>query len=448
MPPKRGRPKKLPSEGAMEAQPPGVEIRAQVPRTESPSTSQARVGGDQLRPRPTQEDVASVVEAPPTVDIITKPPPGEGQQGPERSPEIQGSQRAESERSASASERRKRHLALEAAEQRAKIRRRTLEEKEKIELELIDERLAAELGQVDADAIRRTQGSIADVRSRVNTWLGETSWQPAPAESSRALVDAPRDRSPSVSAMDISHLTKAIEATLNTVREASVGNGSNRLVNRLTSNRGLPTFDGDGLEWLRFKRAFEISTEVGGYSDRENISRLYESLKGEAKDAVSSLMLTASNTAQIMETLELRFGNKDVILREMVQGLKKLPKINSGKIDIVTLATKVKNAVAAMEAISHIGYLHSPDLALEIIGKMSSAMIYNYNHYLSENAAVEEPRMTTIARFLYKEAELACKAGTVRITTNQDKPDDNRQSKTKGGSEPAKTGGKTPLSTP
>lgn len=123
----------------------------------------------------------------------------------------------------------------------------------------------------------------------------------------------------------------------------------------------------------------------------ENVSRLYECLTGDAKDAVSSLMLTASNTAEVMETLELRFGNPDDILHKKVQELKKLPKINSGSTDIATFVTKVENAVAAMQAVNHVSYLHSPELSQEIIGKMTSAMIYYYNRYLSVNTVGDAP---------------------------------------------------------
>lgn len=212
------------------------------------------------------------------------------------------------------------------------------------------------------------------------------------------------------------------------MREASTSRSSDRLVNRLSSNRGLPKFNDDGLDWLKFKHAFDISTELGGYSDREKIARLYDCLEGKARDAVASLMMTASNTAQIMQSLELRFGNKDVILRKIVQGVKRLPKINTGQVDIATVATEVNNAVAAMEAMNHVGYLHSPELAQEIIEKIPSAMVYQYNRHLNEVVDAEDPRLKTIARFLHHEAELACKAGTVRPKTSQERPQDGQRS--------------------
>lgn len=104
------------------------------------------------------------------------------------------------------------------------------------------------------------------------------------------------------------------------LREPSTVAGCNpqHLINRLTYKKGLPQFSGDCLEWLRFKRAFETSSNLGGFSDTENIARLFEALKGEAKDAVDSLMVTACSAQTIIKTLELRFGNADRITDRIV----------------------------------------------------------------------------------------------------------------------------------
>lgn len=64
-----------------------------------------------------------------------------------------------------------------------------------------------------------------------------------------------------------------------------------------------------------------------------------------------------------------------------------------------------------MEAIKHTGYLHNPELVNSIVGKLSSAMVYNYNQYLHDNAS-DEPRLKILSDFLYREAEMAYKAGT------------------------------------
>ena len=66
-------------------------------------------------------------------------------------------------------------------------------------------------------------------------------------------------------------------------------------VNRLT-NKNLPHYEGEVREWLRFKHAFELSTRLGKYTDEENIGRLHDCLRGKAREAVSSPLITATSS--------------------------------------------------------------------------------------------------------------------------------------------------------
>lgn len=58
---------------------------------------------------------------------------------------------------------------------------------------------------------------------------------------------------------------------------------SSKFVNRMTSTKYLPSYYGDPLEWYKFKEAVETSTSIGEYSDKENLLRLSDALKGDAK---------------------------------------------------------------------------------------------------------------------------------------------------------------------
>ena len=123
------------------------------------------------------------------------------------------------------------------------------------------------------------------------------------------------------------------------------------LVNRFAAQKELPTFSGDPLDWLRFKRAFEHSTTLGSYSDSENVSRLFSCLKGNARNAVQGLMMTSNSAKQIMNVLELRFGNQGVILQTLVTGLRRLPSLNKKETDLISFASTVQSNVAAMISI-------------------------------------------------------------------------------------------------
>ena len=111
--------------------------------------------------------------------------------------------------------------------------------------------------------------------------------------------------------------------------------------------KNLPTFSGNPLEWFNFKEAYELSLEPGGYSDRENIARLFEASR---------------NASTVMRTLELHFGNKKLVAEKTVSEIKNLPSIGSEKTTLAQFSTKVKDASVAFKTFNLVGYLHSPEL--------------------------------------------------------------------------------------
>lgn len=309
---------------------------------------------------------------------------------------------------------RKRRLELDVEVEKAKIRKRAIEEKERIDLELLDRRLATQLAEEGLPR-QESEADLSETRERVEAWIRGTSESPnnggvdvVPRQS--VVPEEPREDAPD--------FARILRDTLEAVRSAATGaDTSQRLVNRLTSNKSLPTFSGDCLEWLRFKQAFELSTELGNYSDKENLTRLYGCLQGEAKDAVTSLMITSSSASQVMETLALRFGNPQRVIGKLIQSIKDLPKMNTGRTDIIVFATTVRNCVTAMQALNHEGYLHSWELADEILHKMPSILVHQFSHY-SASSQMGEPRLVQLAKFLYDEATTLSRAGTSQIPLN------------------------------
>lgn len=316
----------------------------------------------------------------------------------------------------------RRRLELTAAEERVRIQLEALEEKTRLEIELVDRRLALEIAQTQSEKSDDTMcNGDQSSYSHVNEWLsrnnqvsqkscegdgeGDCRLQASDVNQESTLGEPNRP-------VSLKHVVQALDRTVDTLRRQVGTSGSgNYLVRRLTSTRQLPKFSGCSLEWLQFKRAFELTSELGNYSEEENVSRLFNCLEGEARKAVEALMISSSNAKQVMDTLELRFGNPDVITQKIVRDLRHLPSLSSGKTDLATLATTVQNGVVAMTAISRTGYLHDPELVAAIIRKLPSAMIYSYNRYLHDNP-VREPRLKVLADFLYQEAEMACIAGT------------------------------------
>lgn len=190
----------------------------------------------------------------------------------------------------------------------------------------------------------------------------------------------------------------------------AINTNSGRIVNRLAAN-ALPKFNGDPTRWMYFKRAYELSSDLGGYTDHENVARLHEALVGAAMETVESLMISDCTASEVMKLLALRFGNPDVICERIATDLKKLSNIDSNGMDLVAFATKLKSGVAAMQALNQPGYLHSPDLARDILSKIPAALKYDFNRFVGEKNS-SEPRLVILADFLYRQAELSCRAGT------------------------------------
>ena len=263
---------------------------------------------------------------------------------------------------------RKRKLELQAAEAAACVKKRALIEQKKIELDLLSKRLSLEL------ATNAVTGVCIESLQESNLQTVDLFERSITEQQSTTSRDKDDDENKNV---------------------------HRRVANRLAEDKSLPVFNGNPLEWLRFKSI---------YNDSENVVRLYNSSVGEARDAVDAFIVTACTAEQIIETLRLRFGNPENVLRKFVEDVKSTPKVNSGP-GFTLLATKVGNAVAAMQSLNHQGYLHSSELVEEILAKLSEPVLIHYIHYASSNDT-REPRLVILSKFLRKESDAAYVAGT------------------------------------
>ena len=197
-----------------------------------------------------------------------------------------------------------------------------------------------------------------------------------------------------------------MENTLAVIRESSLSHGDSKLVNRMTSAKNLSSFSGDPLDWIRFKEAFDHSTELGNYSDRETIMRLYDCLKGDARNVVKTLFAGGNSADDIMKTLEMRFGNSRIILSKIVNEIRSLPKIDPYKIEYVDFVTNLKTSVNAIKAMGDTRYLNNSDLANEVLRKLPNSMFLNYLQFSNsseENSSDLENQgaETALARGVY-----------------------------------------------
>ncbi|CAK1580697.1 unnamed protein product [Parnassius mnemosyne] len=102
-----------------------------------------------------------------------------------------------------------------------------------------------------------------------------------------------------------------------------------------------------------------------GFTNTENMARLRNCLRGEAREVVSALLFTAKEPADIMRTLEQCFGRPEVIIDCALDDLKRLPRPGQTAQELNSFAIKLQNIVCIIQNVDGKGYLQNPMLTRE-----------------------------------------------------------------------------------
>ncbi|KAL0879437.1 hypothetical protein ABMA27_003188 [Loxostege sticticalis] len=300
----------------------------------------------------------------------------------------------------------------------AKAKRKRLEleaaqEKARIQMELIDKRLEADLADLD-DEYSPPGGSRESIQTRtdVEKWLEhsqhEMDKEPLAPQNGNTQGELIPQNGP------IEMLTSALKQ----LATAPIHGPNPQLLSRMSIPKDLPEFAGDPLEWLHFKQAYTESTQICGFSDKENIWRLRKCLRGPAKEAVSALLICASSPDQLMSALELQFGNPDFILSKITQDLQKVhPLPPDYQCEIVPFAIKIQNYVTAVRAVGRDEYLRGFHLSNIILAKLPTVLISKWADYsyprLQDGS--NKSRIDMISDFLHEEAQKISTTANVNI---------------------------------
>lgn len=329
---------------------------------------------------------------------------------------------------------------------RAQLLLEAAQEKAQLQMELIDKKLAVDLAELDSNSsqsLADMEPAESEVGSRVEKWLqtsqevktqcvtiGNDDDALCPAHRQDAILQQMGDAGPlppvtentSQQHRPLPVMTPMRNGTEDTMHmlacalkdlaAAATTNanqpGTNvKMLNRLCTPKDLPKYDGDPLEWLQFKQAYEESSQVCNFSDRENLWRLRKSLHGRAKEAVTALLIGATSPDVVMSTLQLQFGNNDIIISRILQDISKLrPMSQEYHKEIVSFSIKVKNCVAAVTAIGCEDYLKGMNIVSTVLSKLPTVLISKWTDYcyplLSENA---KPKLVILSEFLSAEAQ-------------------------------------------
>ena len=84
----------------------------------------------------------------------------------------------------------------------------------------------------------------------------------------------------------------------------------------------IPTFDGDRLQWAEFWNFFQVTVDQNTHlSDVEKFCYLKSRLTGEARDAISGILISQENYGAIKTLLQDRFNNAEIVQHHHIMEL-------------------------------------------------------------------------------------------------------------------------------
>lgn len=208
--------------------------------------------------------------------------------------------------------------------------------------------------------------------------------------------------------------TAALTDTLKTVREAAQSECDSRVGGRVAASKELPEFEGNPLDWVHFLDSYRASTNLCGFSERENIERLRKALRGKARDAVRTLFATTTRADKIIETLELNFGSKHIVASKLIRDMENIPRLASRELNLAQFADRLHNSLVALKSINMEGHLYNPDLLNKVASKLPESIMFAYYRYPSQLPNGAAP-LEKLIEFLGEEAKLAKEKGLFEL---------------------------------
>lgn len=154
------------------------------------------------------------------------------------------------------------------------------------------------------------------------------------------------------------------------------------LAARTSDMKNLSPFSGLAKEWPIFIRQFEQSTELCEFTDVENIVRLRNCLKGNARKAVLSALSYPENVGHIITVLSQLFGRPEFILNELIQDVRQLTSVKLEKFDdVIHFSILVSNICITMKSAKMSDHLWNPLLLQELVCKLPTQMKREWAQY-------------------------------------------------------------------
>ncbi|XP_013161513.1 PREDICTED: uncharacterized protein LOC106113334, partial [Papilio xuthus] len=175
----------------------------------------------------------------------------------------------------------------------------------------------------------------------------------------------------------------------------------------------LPFFDGNIEEWLAFKVMYEDTAFM--FSSVQNMARLRRAIKGNAKEAIKSLLFSDTGPDEVMRALGRRYGRPDALVMAELDKIRSLQRISEDPSDICAFANQINNSVATIRGLKKPYYLRSPEMSRQILDKLPSVLKFRWYDYAAKMNEDDCSDLKSISTFLNNEADKCGAFATVNL---------------------------------
>ncbi|XP_055584843.1 uncharacterized protein LOC129737708 [Uranotaenia lowii] len=160
----------------------------------------------------------------------------------------------------------------------------------------------------------------------------------------------------------------------------------------------LPTFSGSPEEWPIFLNSFEDANRACGFSNVENLMRLRESLRGAAKEAVATKLIFPESVPTIMETLRRMYGRPEIIVKTMLQKVRRLEAPKPERLDsLIRFGMSVEQLCDHLNAANLRNHFSNPTLLEELVEKLPSS---NQLEWVRFKRNFDDPTLLEFGQFM------------------------------------------------
>jgi len=168
----------------------------------------------------------------------------------------------------------------------------------------------------------------------------------------------------------------------------------------------LPKFTGSLEDWPMFLSTLETSTKRCQFDYVDNMYRLEQALKGEAREIVKSMLHNPENVPLIVETLMTHYDRPELLMKKQIEKVRRFPNVDERKLEtVVSFSIAIKNLCATMET-NQLSYYYNDGTLLDmILEKLPIPMKLRWIRHYKQHHAGASDKLLLFRDWIAKAAE-------------------------------------------